>query len=81
MTDTNLYISVFSGLMLIVSEILPYVSNVKGNGIVQIILNSCSKYDEDKKKEHQTLQDLIKKVDDLSNRMDRLIPRDNSQIN
>lgn len=81
MTDTNLYISVISGAMLLISEILPYVSNVKGNGIVQALLNSCSKYEEDKKKEQQTLQDLIKRIDDLSIRMDKITTRDNSQTN
>lgn len=37
--DSILYISIISGMLLTVSEILPYIKNVKANGIMHLIIN------------------------------------------
>lgn len=36
-TDPALYISIITGFLLTVSEILPYIKNVKANGIIHLI--------------------------------------------
>lgn len=38
-TDPALYVSIITGLLLTVSEILPYIKNVKANGIMHLITN------------------------------------------
>ena len=38
-TDPALYVSIITGLLLTVSEILPYIKNVKANGIIHLITN------------------------------------------
>lgn len=37
--DPTLYISIITGLLLTVSEILPYIKTVKSNGIIHLITN------------------------------------------
>lgn len=37
--DSILYISIISGMLLTISEILPYIKNVKANGIIHLITN------------------------------------------
>ena len=37
--DSILYISIISGMLLTISEILPYIRNVKANGIIHLITN------------------------------------------
>jgi hypothetical protein len=38
-SDPTLYISIITGLLLTVSEILPYIKTVKSNGIIHLITN------------------------------------------
>lgn len=37
--DSILYISIISGMLLTISEILPYIKNIKANGIIHLITN------------------------------------------
>jgi hypothetical protein len=50
------YVSIFSGVCLAISEALPYLSKVKGNGIIQVALNYFRGFEEEKKKEAQEQQ-------------------------
>jgi hypothetical protein len=38
-TNPALYVSIITGFLLTVSEILPYIRNVKANGIIHLITN------------------------------------------
>jgi hypothetical protein len=38
-TNITLYISILTGLLLTISETLPYVQNINGNGIIHLITN------------------------------------------
>ena len=67
--NMSFYVSIFSGILLTVSEFLPYLTKVKGNGIIQVLVNSYSKYEEDKQKEENEFK---KKLDDISNRLEQI---------
>jgi hypothetical protein len=64
------YISLLSGALLAVSELLPFLSKVKGNGILQMIIEACSKQRE------QNMQNLRKEQDQFDAilaRLDKLV--------
>ena len=63
------YVSVISGILLVISEVMPYISKVKGNGIVQVLFNSFTKYEETKQKEED---DMRQKLNIISQRLDAL---------
>jgi hypothetical protein len=56
------YVSIFSGACLVISELLPYISKVKGNGIVQILMQSFSQYEDTKRKETEEQQRLYERI-------------------
>jgi|694.fasta_scaffold143430_3 hypothetical protein len=62
------YTTLVSGSLLVVSELLPYISKIKGNGIIQVITNLFTKYEENKQKEKaerdQKIQEIVLKVDE-----------------
>lgn len=67
--NLSYYVSILSGALLAISEALPYLSKVKGNGIIQTLLNTYGKYDEEKKKEQEQEQ---KKLDEVLVRLDEI---------
>lgn len=62
MSDITLYVSIASGLLFTVSEILPYISEIKGNSIIQVLLNACTKYGEKKKTEMENRDRQIQEI-------------------
>jgi hypothetical protein len=60
--DITFYISIISGALLTVSEIMPYISQIKGNGIVQVLINTFSKYEEKKKQEEQSIHSKLQEI-------------------
>ena len=53
------YASIVSGILLFISEAMPYISKVKGNGIVQVLINSFTKYEEAKQQEEDVMKQKI----------------------
>jgi hypothetical protein len=68
-SNMSYYVSLFSGAMLAISELLPYISKVKGNGIIQVIMNA---YGAQKKQEEEQAQQNEKKLDDILARLEEL---------
>lgn len=68
-SNMSYYVSLFSGAMLAVSELLPYLSKVKGNGIIQVIMNA---YGAQKKQEEEQAQQNEKKMDEILARLEEL---------
>ena len=83
--NLTLYASVLSGSLLAISEILPYISKIKGNGILQVLTNLFSNYEEEKNKERleraQKMQELTDKVDAILKKLDQEFPMNNRQQN
>lgn len=42
MFDITFYVSIVSGLLLTISEALPYISNIKANGIMELVINTLA---------------------------------------
>lgn len=63
------YASIISGILLFVSEAMPYISKVKGNGIIQVLVNSFTKYEETKQKEDD---DMKHKLDIIMKRLETI---------
>lgn len=60
------YFALLSSSLLLISEILPYIPQVKGNSIVQTLINSYSKYEEVKKTETvNEHQEVITRLDKI----------------
>lgn len=63
------YISIASGLCLAISEALPYLSKVKGNGIIQVALQYFNQHEEEKRKDeqqqHEVFQAILARLDTL----------------
>lgn len=60
--STSYYISIISGILLVVSEALPQISQVKGNSITEVFLNAFGRLET----QRQDKIDLIlNKVDSL----------------
>jgi hypothetical protein len=70
------YASIFSGLLLTISEALPYLTKVKGNGIIQVLINAYGQYGEKKKQEQEQEQAQEKKteqkIDEILVRLEEL---------
>lgn len=68
-TPWSYYASIFSGACLLVSELLPYMSKVKGNGILQVLIDSFGKYEQEKQAKendfNETLQNIIERLERL----------------
>jgi hypothetical protein len=66
--NLGFYTSLVSGSLLVLSELLPYISKIKGNGIIQVVTNLFTNYEETKKKEkaerEQKIQELTDKVEE-----------------
>jgi predicted CopG family antitoxin len=67
--NISYYVSLLSGALLAVSEILPYLTKVKGNGIIQILMNA---YGEQKKQEEEKEHQENKKLDEILARLEKL---------
>lgn len=71
-SDNNLtyYASLVSGGLLIISEALPYVSKIKGNGIIQVLTSLFTNYEENKKQEKleqdRKIQEIMEKLDRIT---------------
>jgi len=37
--EITFYISIISGMLLTISEVLPYIKTIRGNGIIELLLN------------------------------------------
>ena len=37
--EITFYISIISGMLLTISEVLPYIKNIRGNGIIEVLVN------------------------------------------
>ena len=61
------YTTILSGSLFVISELLPYISKVKGNGIIQVLLNSFSKYDENRKEEEKKEKERLERQTELLN--------------
>jgi hypothetical protein len=73
MTDSlTYYISIASGALLTISEALPYISQVKGNSILQVLLNACSKFNEERKNEQDKVDALVKEIEELKHEIQAL---------
>ena len=63
------YVAFLSSSLLLISEILPYIPQVKGNSIIQTLFESYSKYEEVKKtesvNEHQQVITRLDKILDI----------------
>jgi hypothetical protein len=70
------YVSLFSGACLIISELLPYISKVKGNGIVQILMQSFSRYEDTKRKESDEQQRLFESIVERLDRLTSLVQQE-----
>jgi hypothetical protein len=67
------YVSIFSGVCLAISELLPYISKVKGNGIVQVLIQSFGKFEETKRKEEEQQQQVIQSILDRLDHLTALV--------
>lgn len=56
------YYSMVSTCLLFVSEILPYISKVNGNGIIQVLSNAITTYDNDKKQKEESIEVKIQAI-------------------
>ena len=71
-SDNNLtyYASLVSGGLLIISEALPHVSKIKGNGIIQVLTSLFTNYEENKKQEKleqdRKIQEIMEKLDRIT---------------
>lgn len=75
--------TIVSSILLFISEILPYVSQVNGNGIIDIIVNSYSKYKQVKQVEQVeqveeekkliNYETIDKKLDEI---LEKITPRE-----
>lgn len=63
--NTAFYISVISGGLLMLSETLPYLSKVKGNSILQVILELVNKKQQEVKTEQNKLDVILEKLDEV----------------
>ena len=72
------YASIISGILLFISEAMPYISKVKGNGIIQVLANSFTKYEETKQKEEdnvkQKLDLIMKRLETIEDTLKKTTP-------
>jgi len=81
--DLTYYISIASGALLTISEFLPYISQVKGNSIVQVLLNACSKLNQarndsginrEQDRLEEQIAELTKQVEELKSQIRNIQP-------
>lgn len=60
---SSYYLSILSGILLAVSEILPQISQVKGNSISEVLLNAFGKLDVQRQ---DKLDLILAKVEELT---------------
>lgn len=64
--STAYYMSIVSGVCLAISEVLPYLSKVKGNGIIQAVVQYFNgRQEEEKRREEQLAQSVLTRLDTL----------------
>ena len=65
-SSTAYYMSIVSGVCLAISEALPYLSKVKGNGIIHAVLQYFNgRQEEEKRREEQLAQSIVTRLDML----------------
>lgn len=64
------YLSIVSGLLLTVSEVLPYISQVKGNSISEVVLNALGKMDAVKQDRYDV---ILEKLDGIQKDTQKLV--------
>ena len=70
--NPTFYISIFSSVCFVASEILPFLP-VQGNGIIHAIvkcLNSYNKFKDDTNKDDVNIKDISDKIDKVIERLD-----------
>ena len=70
--NPTFYISIFSSVCFVASEILPFLP-VRGNGIIHAIvqcLSSYNKFKDDKNQEDVNIKDISDKIDKVIERLD-----------
>jgi hypothetical protein len=70
MIETAFIISICSGLLLTISEILPYISKIKSNGILQLIINELilkSKPDTVSTANNDNLDKIVSLLEEIKN--------------
>ena len=71
--NPSFYISIFSSVCFVISEILPFLP-IKGNGIVHAILECLSSYNKDnKKQDDKTTDNPIS--NDIENKLDKVLEK------
>lgn len=63
--STAHYVSIFSGALLAISELLPFLSKVKGNGIIQAAVQAFQKHEADQRKEQDQFDAILARLDKL----------------
>jgi hypothetical protein len=67
MIETMLIVSICSGFFLSVSELLPYISKVKSNGIVQFILNEIILRAKNTTTQNDRLDEIVSLLEEIKN--------------
>lgn len=65
MDNNIIYYTILSSSLLFVSEILPYIPKIKGNGIIQVFINYVFKYNVHD--DHEELRNLMKRIERMEN--------------
>jgi hypothetical protein len=71
--NPSFYISIFSSICFLASEILPFLPT-DGNGIFHTIIKILSKYNKQPtiQKEKERIDDIDKKINDILNKLDNI---------
>jgi hypothetical protein len=67
MIETAFIISICSGLLLTISEILPYISKIKSNGILQLIINELILKSKPDTPPHDNLDKIVSLLEEIKN--------------
>ena len=65
MNEIEIYISIFSTLLLTISEILPYVRSIKSNGVLQLVINILKKFIKNTNNSNQPIENQPIETDPL----------------
>lgn len=71
MDTIGLYVSMASGVLLTISEILPYIKTIKSNGIIQCIIETVTKNQENRDESNPLLDNAIR-LDNLTKQINVL---------
>jgi hypothetical protein len=79
----SLYFSIASGVLLTISEILPYISEIKSNGITQFLINKILQNKPKNDNTHTNddkLDNILEKLDELVQRKVSVLDIDDKHI-